>query len=95
MDEFSLAISKVGVDSAAVVAPVYSVVVATAFTSFVAPYITRSADSVAHLFARRSPTLLKVYVARLADWLYAIRATFARGSKYSWRQPKHGSEVGS
>ena len=86
MGEFSLAIAKTGVDSGVVVAPLYPVVAtATALTSFVAPYIIRSADSVAEFLSRTSPRLLKEYVLGLGDWLQALRKTSSRESELGRR----------
>lgn len=86
MGEFSLAIGKVGMDYRVVLAPLYPVVASvTALTSLTGPYIVRSADSVANFLNRRSPALLKAYVSRLADWLQALRATFARDSEAARR----------
>ena len=93
MGEFSLAISKMGVDRGAVVAPIYSVIaVATALTCFVAPYITRSVDYVANFFAYRTPASLKTYVAKQADWLYEIRSTFNHDSETA-RRIQHSVKV--
>ncbi|MFH1484800.1 MAG: cation:proton antiporter, partial [Chloroflexota bacterium] len=79
MGEFSLAIAKVGIDRGVVAAPLYPVVaVATAFTAFVAPYITRSADPVARFLSAKSPELLKAYLTNLSDWLRAIRLTLSQ-----------------
>ncbi len=79
MGEFSLVITKVGVDRGVVMSHLYPVIaLTTALTSFTTPYIMRSADSVADVFSRNSPALLKTYVSRLADWLQALRATFTR-----------------
>lgn len=81
MGEFSLAIAKVGVDRGVVVAPLYPVIASvTALTSMTGAYIARSADSVASFLNRRSSALLKAYLSRLADWLYALRLVFARDS---------------
>lgn len=84
MGEFSLAAAKMGMDKGAVVAPIYPVVaITTAVTSFFTPYIMRSADSLADLWGRRSPGLLRVYVLRLSYSLQALRGTMARNSKVS------------
>jgi len=86
MGEFSLAIAKVGIDRAVVVAPLYPVVAtATALTSFVAPYIIRSADSAAEFLSKYSPKLLKEYVLGLGDWLQALRRTSSRESEVGRR----------
>ena len=93
MGEFSLAIAKVGVDRGVVLAPLYPVIaVVTTLTSLAGPYITRSADSVAHFLDQRAPMLLKVYVSRLSDWLQALRATFARDSAAA-RRVQHSVKI--
>ncbi len=84
MGEFSLAAAKLGVDSGAVLSPLYPVVaITTAVTSFLTPYLIRSADSVAEFFDQKSPRLLRVYVSRLSDWLQALRSTLSRGTRVS------------
>ena len=81
MGEFSLVITKIGIDRGVVLSPLYPIVtLVTAITSLTTPYIARSADSVSNFLEHKSPGLLKVYVSRLADWLQALRATFARDS---------------
>ncbi len=82
MGEFSLAIAKLGIDRGVVLAPLYSVIaLVTALTSLAGPYIMRSTESTANFLKRRSPALLKAYVSRLADWIQALRAVFARDTK--------------
>jgi CPA2 family monovalent cation:H+ antiporter-2 len=86
MGEFSLAIAKMGIDRGVVLAPLYPVIATTTtLTSFVAPYIARSTNSVANFLDRRSPALLKAYVLHLADWLQALRSAFARDSEAAQR----------
>ena len=81
MGEFSLVITKVGVDHAVVAPFLYPVIaLSTALTSITAPYIARSTDTVITFIDRVSPELLKAYIARLADWLEAIRTSFSRDS---------------
>jgi CPA2 family monovalent cation:H+ antiporter-2 len=94
MGEFSLAIAKVGMDHRVLIAPLYPVIASvTALTAFTGPYIMRSADSVANFLNRRSPALLKAYVSRLADWLQALRAVFARDSKTAQKVRHFGRTV--
>ncbi len=82
MGEFSLAIAKLGVDRAVVTAPLYPVIaVATAITSLLAPFATRSSGNAADLLDRRAPAQLKLYAARIADWLQATRSTLASNSR--------------
>jgi CPA2 family monovalent cation:H+ antiporter-2 len=79
MGEFSLVITKVGVDRGVVMSSLYPVIaLSTALTSVTTPYIMRSVDFVARFLDRRSPGLLKIYVSRLADWFKALRAAFTR-----------------
>jgi Kef-type K+ transport system membrane component KefB len=81
MGEFSLVITKVGVDRAIVAPFLYPVIaLSTAITSVTAPYIARSSDIIISVFNRVSPVLLKTYISRLSDWLEALRATFSRDS---------------
>jgi CPA2 family monovalent cation:H+ antiporter-2 len=81
MGEFSLVITKVGVDRGVVMSSLYPVIaLSTALTSLTTPYIMRSADFVARFLDRRSPGLLKIYVSRLADWLKALRAALTGSS---------------
>jgi len=87
MGEFSLAIAKVGIDRGAVVSPLYPVIaVATAITSLVAPYVTRSTEAVSELLQRKSPALIKGYLVNIADWLLALRVTFSRTSEIAARE---------
>lgn len=82
MGEFSLAIVKSGVEHGAVKSSLSPIIaMSTAITSLVAPYVTRSTDSVADFMDRRAPTLLKVYVSRIADWLQVLRTVFVRDSE--------------
>ncbi|MFC2048514.1 cation:proton antiporter [Chloroflexota bacterium] len=86
MGEFSLAIAKVGVDHGVVTSPLYPVIaVATATTSLLAPYVTRSADTFAEFLNRRSPALLKGYLVNIADWLQALRITFSKQGEIAAR----------
>ena len=76
--EFSLAIIKVGADHSAVGAFLYPVVVVTAaITSFVYPFVYRSANATAIFMERRSPRLLKDYIDNLSQWLISMRAVFS------------------
>jgi CPA2 family monovalent cation:H+ antiporter-2 len=93
MGEFSLAIAKTGADSGVVTTPLYPIIAsATAITSFTTPYISRSAERVANFIDRRSPKLLRAYLASLADWLGTLRAIFSRDSS-SARKVQHSFKV--
>jgi len=82
MGEFSLAMVKVGAERGAVGASLYPVVtVTTAITSFLYPFIFRSADATASFLERRSPVVLKHYVSNMAVWLNTLRTTFVMKSE--------------
>ena len=84
MGEFSLVITKVGVDRGVVMSSLYPIIaLSTALTSITTPYIMRSVNFVAKFLDRRSPGLLKIYVSRLADWLKALRTAFTGSSAVS------------
>jgi len=90
MGEFSLAIARVGADQGVLLAPLYSVVgVATAFTSFLYPYINRSADTVSGWLGRKAPSFLVTYVSRLAEWLQALRSTLTRDTRAGQKVRTH------
>lgn len=77
MGEFSLAMTKVGVDHSAIGAFMYPVVaVATAITALVYPFVTRSSNAVTDILQRRSPRLLHEYVDSLSRALISMRAAF-------------------
>jgi monovalent cation:H+ antiporter-2, CPA2 family len=74
MGEFSLAIAKVGVDRGATAAPLYPVIaIATTLTSIIAPYLTRSADTLADFLGRKSPRIAQEYIIHLNDWGQTVR----------------------
>ncbi|MDP6511328.1 MAG: cation:proton antiporter, partial [Dehalococcoidia bacterium] len=80
--EFSLVISKLGVDTGVVGGMLYPVLVATTtITSWTTPHLARSADAVGAWLERRSPGLLRDYVASLGDWLHSVRASSGRHSQ--------------
>lgn len=75
--EFSLAMVKVGRDHGAVGGFLYPVVaVTTAITALLYPFVFRSTEATADLLQRRSPRIVKQYVANLSVWLTALRSTF-------------------
>ena len=77
MGEFSLAMTKVGVDHAVVSAFLYPVVaVASAITSLFYPLVTRSAYPLSFFLQRRSPRLMRQYVASMSRALISLRAVF-------------------
>lgn len=76
--EFSLAMVKVGADYQVVGANLYPVVaVTTAITSFVYPWIFKSADGIASFLDRRSPSLLQQYMDSLSEWLGTLSQVFS------------------
>lgn len=86
MGEFSLAIVKSGVEHGAVMTSLSPIIaMSTAITSLVSPYVTRSTDSVAGFLDRKAPTLLKVYMSRMDDWLKVLRTIFVRDSEAALR----------
>lgn len=94
MGEFSLAIAKTAVEPGVVAAPLYSVTATvTALTSFAGPYVLRSADRLADLLDRRSPRLVKEYIAALADWLQAVRTALSRESESARRMKHHAKSI--
>lgn len=81
MGEFSLYITKIGIEQGVVLSYLYPVVAtATVITSFIAPYIIRSADSIADYIDRHSPKLLNTYVTRLSEWLETLRTNMGSDS---------------
>jgi len=82
MGEFSLAIAKIGLIRGAVMVPLYPIIAtATVITSFITPYIVRSADAFVEWLSRITPRFLKVYITGFSDWLQALRRVSSRESK--------------
>jgi len=82
MGEFSLAIAKVGTDQSLTVAPLYPVIaIATTLTSIISPYLTRSADMIGDFLGRKSPRLLREYVAHLNNWAQTVRRSLPQRSE--------------
>jgi CPA2 family monovalent cation:H+ antiporter-2 len=81
MGEFSLYITKIGIEHGVVLSYLYPIVaMATAITSFVAPYMIRSADSISDFIDDHSSRLLHAYVSRLSEWLETLRTGMASDS---------------
>ena len=77
MGEFSLVITRVGVENKVVIPHLYPIIaLVTAITSFTSPYIIRSSEHVSDFLENNSPPLLKTYISRLADWFRAMGNTF-------------------
>ena len=84
--EFSLAMTKVGVEHNAIGAFVYQVIVGvTALNSLVYPYVARSADRVADFLERYSPLLLKQYVSNLGDGIRGFRSGINFDTEFAQR----------
>lgn len=77
MGEFSLAMTKVGVDYAVVGAFLYPVVAgASALTSLFYPLIVRSSGGVSAVLEERSPRMLRQYIGNLSYILISTRTVF-------------------
>ena len=77
LGEFSLAMTKVGVDHAVVGAFLYPVVAAaSALTAFCYPLIARSSEGVSNVLEERSPRMLRQYVSSLSYILISMRTVF-------------------
>jgi CPA2 family monovalent cation:H+ antiporter-2 len=85
MGEFSLYITKIGIESGVVMSYLYPIVaLATAITSFIAPYLIRSVDSIADFIDRNSPKLLNTYITRLSESLETLRTNMSSDSVASY-----------
>ena len=94
MGEFSLAMTKVGVDHAAVSAFLYPVVaVASAITSLFYPLVTRSAYPLSFFLQRRSPRLMRQYVASMSRALISLRAVFGLESDLAHHVQRSGRVI--
>ena len=77
LGEFSLAMTKVGVDHAVVGAFLYPVVAAaSALTALCYPLIVRSSGGVSAVLEERSPRMLREYVGNLSYILISMRTVF-------------------
>lgn len=77
LGEFSLAMTKVGVDHAVVGAFLYPVVAAaSALTALCYPLIARSSEGAGNALEQRSPRLLRQYVGNLSYILISTRTVF-------------------
>ena len=86
LGEFSLAMTKVGVEQGVVGSYLNPVVtLATGVTALLYPFIFRSADGVADLLDRRSPRLLKQYSAQLVLGLTTLQRSFRFHSPHARR----------
>ena len=94
MGEFSLAMTKVGVDHAVVSAFLYPVVaVASAITSLFYPLVTRSAYPLSFFLQRRSPRLMRQYVASMSRALISLRAVFGLESDLAHHVQRSGRVI--
>ncbi len=81
MGEFSLVITRVGVENNVVLPHLYPIIaLVTAITSFTSPYIIRSSEHFSDFLENNSPPLLKTYISRLSDWLKTMGKTFGSDS---------------
>ena len=77
LGEFSLAMTKVGVDYAVVGAFLYPVVAAaSALTALLYPLVARSSSGVSDVLERQSPRMLRQYVGNLSYILISTRTVF-------------------
>jgi CPA2 family monovalent cation:H+ antiporter-2 len=84
--EFSLAMTKVGVEQGTIGAFMGPVItVSTAITALLYPFIFRSTSITADFLNRRSPVLLKEYGEFLYLWLATLRSSFRFQSPHARR----------
>ena len=84
--EFSLAMTKVGVEQGAVGAFLNPIItLATGLTALLYPFIFRSADGLADLLERHSPQLMKRYGENLILSLVTLRQAFRFHSPHAQR----------
>jgi monovalent cation:H+ antiporter-2, CPA2 family len=84
--EFSLAMTKVGVEQGTIGAFMGPVItVSTAITALLYPFIFRSTNITADFLNRRSPVLLKEYGEFLYLWLATLRSSFRFQSPHARR----------
>ena len=92
--EFSLAIMKVGVESNAIGAFIYQVLVAAAaVNSLVYPYLARSGDRLYRLMDRLGPPLLKGYFANISEALQTIIAGVRLDNEFGYRVKRSAAVV--
>ncbi len=92
--EFSLAIMKVGVESNAIGAFIYQVLVAAAaINSLVYPYLARSGDRIYRLIDRIGPPLLKGYFGNISEALQTIIAGVRLDSEFGYRVKRSAAVV--
>ena len=92
--EFSLAIMKVGVESNAIGAFIYQVlVVAAAINSLIYPYLARSGDRIYRLIDGIGPPWLKGYFANISEALQTIIAGVRLDSEFGHRVKRSAAVV--
>ena len=84
--EFSLAMVKVGADQGAVGSTLFPIVtVTTAITSFVFPYVFRSANLVTNSLERVTPRVVQTFLDQISLWLKALSSSFRLRSEAAHR----------
>ena len=92
--EFSLAIMKVGVESNAIGAFIYQVLVTTAaINSLVYPYLARSGDRIYRLIDRIGPPLLKGYFGNISEALQTIISGVRLDTEFGHRVKRSAAVV--
>lgn len=77
MGEFSLAMARIGTDYGVHGVFAYpAITITTVITSFLYPWVSRSASSVETILEQKSPALLRQYVSNMGLMLSAIRTSF-------------------
>ena len=93
LGEFSLAMTKVGVEQGAVGAFLSPIItLATAITALFYPFVFRSAWSTADLFNSRSPRWLKEWGHYLYLWIATLRNAFIFDSPHA-RRIQHSARI--
>ena len=86
LGEFSLAMTKVGVEQGTVGAFINPVItMATGITALLYPFIFRSSQVVADFMSRRSPAMLQGYGVYLFLWMSTMRSAFRFHSSHARR----------
>ena len=92
--EFSLAIMKVGVESNAIGAFIYQVLVAAAaMNSLIYPYLARSGDRIFSLIDRVGPPMLKRYFSNISEAIQTITAGVRLDSEFGHRVKRSAAVV--
>ncbi len=93
LGEFSLAMTKIGVDHAAVGVFLYPVVAATSvITSVVYPVVVRSSEGLSEFLTRRSPQVMRRYIGSFSYLLISTRTVFEMEGELA-NQVRHSARV--